>query len=131
MNKPAPLDRLLERARRDEDILAVLLYGSRARQEQRKDSDFDICLILRAGQDISQKSFFSSKRLEYLKEFPFDIRVFQQLPLYIRRRVLKEAKILFVRDEGFLYELAIRTIKSYEDFKHIYHSYLEGVRSAR
>lgn len=131
MAQSAPLNRLLEKARRDQDILAVLVYGSSARQEQTKNSDIDICLVLRAGQNESKGSVFSPKRLDYLKEFPFDIRIFQQLPLFIRRRVLKEAKILFVRDNALLYELAVRTIKSFEDFKHIYYSYLDGVRSAR
>jgi predicted nucleotidyltransferase len=130
MNKLAPLDKLLERARQDQEVLAVFLYGSAARQEQGKDSDVDICLVLTSNQNLSKKIFLSRKRLAYLKEFSFDIQIFQQLPLYIRNRVLKEAKVLFVRDEDLLYELAIRTIKSFEDFKHIYYSYLEEVKSA-
>lgn len=131
MNKLAPLDKLLERARQDQEILAVILYGSSARQEQGEDSDVDICLVLASNQNLSKEIFMSRKRLDYLKEFSFDIQIFQQLPLYIRHRVLKEAKVLFVRDEELLYELAVRTIRSFEDFKHIYYSYLEEVKSAR
>ena len=130
MNKLAPLDKFLKRARQDKEVLAVFLYGSTARQEQGKDSDVDICLALVSNHNLSKKIFLSRKRLDYLKEFSFDIQIFQQLPLYIRHRVLKEAKILFIRDEELLYELAIRTIKSFEDFKHIYYSYLEEVKSA-
>ncbi len=130
MNKLASLDKLLERARQDKEVLTVFLYGSSARHEQGKDSDVDICLVLVSNQNLSKEIFLSRKRLDYLKEFSFDIQIFQQLPLYIRHRVLKEAKILFVRDEELLYELAVRTIKSFEDFKHIYYSYLEEVKSA-
>jgi predicted nucleotidyltransferase len=130
MNKLAPLDKLLERTQKDQEVLAVILYGSSARQEQRKDSDIDICLVLAPNQNLSNEIFLSRKRLDYLKEFSFDIQIFQRLPLYIRHRVLKEAKVLFVRDEELLYELAVRTIKSFEDFKHIYYSYLEEVKSA-
>lgn len=130
MNKLAPLDKLLERTQKDQEVLAVILYGSSARQEQRKDSDIDICLVLASNQNLSNEIFLSRKRLDYLKEFSFDIQIFQRLPLYIRHRVLKEAKVLFVRDEELLYELAVRTIKSFEDFKHIYYSYLEEVKSA-
>lgn len=130
MNKLAPLDKLLQRAQQEREVLAVLLYGSSARQEQGKGSDVDICLVLASSRNLSQQISLSRKRLDYLKEFPFDIQIFQQLPLYVRNRVLKEAKVLFVRDEELLYELAIRTIKSFEDFKHIYYSYLEEVKSA-
>ncbi len=130
MNKIAHLDTLLEKARQDHEVLAVLLFGSLARQEQKKDSDVDICLVLAPNQNLSKEIFLSRKRLDYLKEFSFDIQIFQQLPLYIRSRVLKEAKILFVRNEELLYEVAVQTIKSFEGFKHIYFSYLEEVKSA-
>jgi predicted nucleotidyltransferase len=40
------LNKLLAKARSDEDVLAVMLYGSEARQEQNSTSDIDICLIL-------------------------------------------------------------------------------------
>ena len=107
MNKLAPLDKFLKRARQDKEVLAVFLYGSTARQEQGKDSDVDICLALVSNHNLSKKIFLSRKRLDYLKEFSFDIQIFQQLPLYIRHRVLKEAKILFIRDEELLYDVKI------------------------
>jgi hypothetical protein len=66
------------------------------------------------------------KRWEYLR-FDLDIKIFQQLPLYVRRRVLKEGIVLLVKDEDQLYELAFRTAKEFEDFKHIYRDYLEAI----
>jgi hypothetical protein len=72
----------------------------------------------------------SHKRLEYMKDISLDVRIFQQLPLYIRVRVLKEGRILFVRDENQLYELAFRTAQAFEDFKHIYYGYLNEVAVA-
>jgi hypothetical protein len=56
-----------------------------------------------------------------------DIHVYQQLPLYIRKRILKEGETLFCRDEDALYELAFRTVQEFEDFKRIYYGYLEEV----
>ena len=69
----------------------------------------------------------SRKRLDYLKHTLLDIQIFQQLPLYVRRRILKEGQVLFVRDEALLYELAFRTAQAFEDFKRIYASYLVSV----
>ncbi|MGY4707894.1 type VII toxin-antitoxin system MntA family adenylyltransferase antitoxin [Candidatus Bipolaricaulota sp. J31] len=116
---------LLERSRRDHRVLAVILFGSRARGESDPGSDVDVCLVLepRAYDDLA----LSRVKLDYLKNFDLDVHVFQQLPLYIRRRVLKEGKVLFCRDEDKLYDLAFRIIQEFEDFKHIYRDYLEEV----
>ena len=121
------MDKLLEMAHQDDDVLAVLLFGSVARGEQTPLSDIDICLVLIPQNKSYRNIDLSYKRLEYLKQFDMDIQIFQQLPIYIRRRVLKEGKVLFVRDEDTLYDLAIRTAKAFEDFKHIYYAYLEEV----
>lgn len=126
--KVSEIEKLLTRVCQDTEVLAVLLFGSAARDEQVPLSDVDICLVMRA------KSFeptdLSHKRLEYMKDNSLDVRIFQQLPLYIRVRVLKEGRILFVRDENQLYELAFRTARAFEDFKHIYYGYLKEVEVA-
>ncbi len=103
-----------------------MVFGSFARKESY--SDIDVCLIL---DKKTEKMEMSRLRLSYLKDFPsFDIHVFQQLPLYIRVRVLKEGKILFCRDMGLLYDAAFAAIKEFEDFRPVYESYLEGVMNA-
>jgi len=126
--KTAELDRLLAMANQDEGVLAVIVFGSAARDEQVPVSDVDICLV------VTPKPFrpsaLSRKRLEYMKGDSLDVRIFQQLPLYIRVRVLREGRILFVRDENQLYELAFRTAQAFEDFKHIYYGYLKEVALA-
>jgi len=122
-------EELLEKAKSDKDVLAVMLYGSEARQEQISTSDIDICLVLNPPPHHTKKIIYSKKRLEYLKDFTFDIQIFQQLPLFIRRRVLKEGQVLFVRDERILYELAWRTAQAFDDFRHIHSAYLKEVES--
>ncbi|MGD8986124.1 MAG: nucleotidyltransferase domain-containing protein [Desulfobacteraceae bacterium] len=117
--------KLIEKAKADESVLAVILYGSRVRGEETPTSDRDICLVLRPG-DYSDLRL-SEKKLEYLKSFDMDIQVYQQLPVYMKTRVLREGSVLFCRDEDMLYEVAYRTAQAYEDFKHIYYSYLEEV----
>ncbi|MGQ9719234.1 MAG: hypothetical protein ACUVWK_05295 [Nitrososphaerales archaeon] len=52
------------------------------------------------------------------------VHIFQNLPIFMRIRVLKEGKILFCKDEGMLYEIAFKTIKEFEDFKKYYKEYL-------
>lgn len=123
MQNAATLKQLLAKAQDDASVLAVLLFGSAARGEGGPASDVDVCLILRPEASVE----ISKKRLEYLAQFDCDIQIFQQLPLYVRRRVLKEGRVLLSKDEDALYELAFRTARAFEDFKHIYRDYLEAV----
>ena len=119
---------LVEKARHDQDALAVIVFASHARGDAGPASDLDICLVLQPKDYSNLK--LSRKRLEYLKvsSIPgLDIHIYQQLPLYIRKRILKEGEILFCRDEEALYELAFRTVQEFEDFRHTYHSYLQEV----
>jgi predicted nucleotidyltransferase len=119
------LARLLARAKNDPEVLAVILFGSRARGDASQESDFDVCLVLRSepGSDLAG----AEKRLEYLSLADLDLAVFQQLPLHIRSRVLKEGSVLFVRDEDALYALAARTARAFERFRPIYRHYLDQV----
>ena len=120
----AQLARLVEIAARDPEILAVMLFGSRARGEGGPTSDTDVCLVLG---DAGASGRASHKRLDYLAEADLDISIYPQLPLHIRVRVLKERRVLFVRDEDALYEVAFRTVRVYEDFKHIQRLYLDEI----
>ena len=129
--KEVEIERLLKTVYKDGDLLAVILFGSVARHEQTPLSDVDICLVMMPDYRTSEPTAISNKRIDYLKDFSLDIRIFQQLPIYVRTRVLKEGKILFVRDEKLLYELAFRTVQAFEDFKHIYDGYLQEVAVVR
>lgn len=125
MNAQRQLDRLVERAARDPRVLAVLLYGSVARGEASADSDVDVCLVLEPEQPPPPQ--MTAIRLEYMEDVDLDVQVFAQLPLYIRQRVLKDGRILFVRDEDRLYEVAFRTVRAFEDFRPYYRAYLDEV----
>ena len=107
------------------DPARIILFGSRARGEAGPDSDFDVCLVLANGPRSDADG--TQKRLDYLAEADLDLTIFQQLPLYVRSRVLREGKVLFVRDEDRLYDVAIRTVKAWEDFRHIHRMYLDAI----
>lgn len=119
-------DSLVKKAKKDKNILAVIVFGSFARKETY--SDIDVCLVLKQRMEPLK---MSKIKIDYMKDFPsFDIQIFQQLPLYIRIRILKEGKILFCGNTGLLYDAAFATIREFEDFRPIYKSYLEGVLHA-
>lgn len=121
-------DTLLEKATFDRDVLAVILFGSKATGKGHKLSDIDISIVLMHGRYDSLA--MSHKRLEYLRDHDFDIQIFQQLPIYIRQRIIMDGRVLFCRDETMLYELSFRTAQEFEDYKHIHHDYLKEVANA-
>ena len=115
--------KLIKKAKKDKEILAVALFGSYARKEDYR--DIDVALIL---SENKFKKEMSKIRLDYLSnsDSRLDIHVFQQLPVYIRVKILKEGKFILNKNEGLMYELAFQTIKEFGDFKEIYESYIEN-----
>ena len=118
------LRRLIDRAARDAEVLAVMLFGSHARGDAGPGSDIDVALVLQP--ELSREDA-TRKRAEYLSESDLDLSVFQQLPLHVRSRVLKAGVVLFTRDEVALYALAARTARAFEHFRHIQRIYLDEV----
>jgi predicted nucleotidyltransferase len=127
--REAAIEKLLCDAREDPDLLAVILFGSAARGESTPSSDLDVCLVLSPRR--LEPVRLSEKKLDYTSRHSLDVQVFQQLPLYVRRRVLREGRVLWTRDEERLYELAFRTAQEFEDFRPRYEEYLRSVERAR
>jgi predicted nucleotidyltransferase len=91
------LKRQLEKADQDGAILAVCLFGSAARIERTASSDVDVAIVLRDPKP--DRLVASRRRLEYMELQGLDVHVVQPLPIYIWQRVLKEGRVLFVRDD--------------------------------
>jgi len=122
------IELLLRLAGQDPDVLAVILFGSRARADARPSSDTDVCLVLTPAP--RDRLALGRKRLLYAGRVDLDVQVLQQLPLYVRPRVFREGRVLFVRDEDALYDVAFRTVRAFEAFKSVYRTYLAEVARA-
>lgn len=116
-------DRLLKAAKKDSEVLAVILFGSAARGEPARDTD--VCVVL--DPEKLKDASIAKKGLEYIFKFDLDIHIYQELPLYIQIRILKEGKIALMKDEDKLYEIAIKTSQLFDEFQPRYMQYLEGV----
>lgn len=124
------LDRLIDRAREDERVVALLRFGSSVEDEQRA-RDVDVAVVFsrpasRSSADTLDYHALSSGQ----RHSGLDVSVFHELPVYVRQRVLAEAEPILVEDEDELYEVAIATVKEYERFRPHHRRYLEAVADA-
>jgi len=100
------------------NVKFIFLYGSRLTGKANKMSDYDFAVYYDGNKkkqfDFLIKSNFNEK---------FDVKIFQDLPLFIRKEVLK-GKVIYAKDRGFLYEIVYQTIKDFEYFKRYYYDYI-------
>ncbi|MBA7518231.1 hypothetical protein ES705_10300 [subsurface metagenome] len=104
----------------DERILAVLLFGSGAKEQADGRSDRDFCIVapeIRNKKDMSvvlrriyENIDVSGKR--------YDTWLFEELPLYMKVQVIENHKVVFCRDLPSLYEYFYFYRKVWGDQKH-------------
>ena len=91
-------------------IKAVYLFGSYASGKFGPLSDIDLYVIGKFSEKEKTEVYgFGSDNL--------DISVFDDLPVYIKFRVLREGKPLLVKDIEFLNRTKFKTLQEYLDFK--------------
>jgi len=98
-----------------ERVLFIALFGSRAEGYARQASDYDIAVYYEGTKDERIKFLF--KILEVVGE-DIDVKIFQDLPLVLKSKILSHGIMLFVRNYDRLLEIANRVRWEYEDFKH-------------
>lgn len=122
MKEPEKLIKNLEeKLKKDPNILAIVVYGSYARNESY--NDIDVCIFL-----FPNKRNLSNKlKMSYLNKFPdiFDIHFFSELPLYIQIRVINDGIIISNRDYNVLFDIFTETIKDFNLFEPHLKTYLE------
>ena len=129
-DKDGVLTKIVEKAREDEDVLAVMLFGSYVRKKT-KPRDIDVCIVLKPKK--FSNLFISNKKLEYLELCPdnYDIQIFQQLPVFIKVRVLKEGKFLLNKDYKSMTKIALNTFREFDLFKRHYYFCIKGIAYGR
>ena len=104
-----------------EKVRFVILYGSVAEERARAGSDIDLCIYYDADREEAARFRFAV--LSELCDDRYDIQIFAHLPLYVRTEVLR-GKVIYCPDEQFLYDVAYRTIREFDDFKHRLYDYI-------
>jgi len=78
-----------------EEVKAVLLYGSYARNEQNIRSDIDICVVAPKLKTPKEFASLLGEIWRNIDANKYDVRIFEELPLYLKMEVIKNHKIIF------------------------------------
>lgn len=107
----APLRAFLER-RAPPHVLAVYLFGSRAKGRSGRESDLDVGVVVEPEAALSTADRFdlrvhlASDLMVALRENEVDVTVLNELPPTFAALVLREGKLVFCRDARRLQEFA-------------------------
>ena len=95
----------------------IILYGSQTNGKASKMSDYDFAVYYEGNKkerfEFLIKANFNKK---------FDVKIFQDLPLFVRKDVLK-GKLIYAENMSFVFDVAYETIKEFDDFKRSYYDY--------
>jgi uncharacterized protein YutE (UPF0331/DUF86 family)/predicted nucleotidyltransferase len=96
------------------DLMAVLLYGSVIKGEETPRSDIDICLVAPTCKDKAGLIREVHRNLDVFSK-KYDIRFFEELPLYIQIQIIGNHEIIYMKDVYELFEYFYYFRKLWED----------------
>lgn len=111
-------------------VHSIILFGSKARGTEKEKSDIDICVIPKPDFEITIK-----ERISLNNSVPdnIDISFIDELPVYIRKRIFLEGKVLYTQDMYHVLTISKINDLEYERYKRLtgeYHKHvMERVRA--
>jgi predicted nucleotidyltransferase len=105
-------------------VHSIILFGSRARGTETYKSDMDICIIPEPDIEVSLKDRIS---LNNLVPENIDISLFDELPVYIRKRIFLEGRVLYTEDMYHILTLSKINDIEYERYKSLKNDYHKNV----
>ena len=104
----------------NEVILAILLFGSGAREDAGMRSDKDVCIVAPELSDARARLALLRTVFERLDVAgkSYDVWFFEELPLYMKIQVIEHHEVILCRDLPALYEYFYFFRKLWGDQKH-------------
>jgi hypothetical protein len=96
--------------------MGILLYGSHIYDQQTNRSDIDICIVAPGENPFDLLSYIWEHVNTHVKNY--DVRIFSELPLYIKINVIKDGVLIYSPDKYELYEYFYLYRKIWDDQKH-------------
>lgn len=108
-------------------IKFIVLFGSVAEGRANKLSDIDLAVYY--GGTPDERFQFRKKALGLLPK-RIDLHIFQDLPLAVRKEVLR-GKLLYYQDFQFVFDEYMKVIREYDSFEKYQNEYVAALESAR
>jgi predicted nucleotidyltransferase len=115
----AQIDRVVARLTEDGRVLAVYVFGSRARGEEGPLSDVDLGVLLSESVDLSEELRLRAAVVEELRSDAVDLVVLNHAPPMVRYEVVTTGRPLFARDSSQLDAFEERVALEYFDTAHL------------
>lgn len=100
-----------------EEALGLLLWGSHVKGPTTPRSDVDLCIVAGPNGDPDALLRIAWRRV-HLPDRDLDVRVFENLPMFLKGAVLEAHEVVLTRDEPALYEYLYRFRKLWADQAH-------------
>ena len=98
------------------DILGILLFGSYSKSKNTNRSDIDICIVA-PKEDLHKLLSFVLQNIN-VEANRYDIRIFNELPLYIKIHIIEDGLLIYSSNKLDLYEFFYIYRKLWDDQKH-------------
>jgi predicted nucleotidyltransferase len=102
-------------AMENQAILGIILYGSHARDDSHERSDVDVCIVVPKNDLYEIYNFIMDNLNNNLETY--DIHFFEEVPLYIRFKIINEGIVVLSRDELALSEYFYKYRKFWTDYQ--------------
>lgn len=108
---------------------AFFLWGSHARQEAHARSDIDVCVVAGPGADVTALQRLLWREISAEGE-ELDVKIFEDLPLYLKGEVLDEGILIWAQDRQVLEDYLWRYRKLWRDARHRHDVSADEIRRA-
>lgn len=115
-SKKRDIDHAVEQIKKigGKKVRFISLYGTTAIGKSTNLSDIDLAVFYDGNK--KERFEFRSKILGRVKDI-LDIQIFQDLPIYIRKEIISNGKVIFFKEHSRVFDVFMQTIREFEDFK--------------
>lgn len=110
------------------DLKLLLLFGSRARGDARKDSDTDIAFFGNKRLDLEEKARLMMDLTSFLRTEKIDVVDLREASPLLFYAIFRDAKILYAGSMDTFYEFRVYAYKKYIESMPIYKDMFKQIK---
>ncbi len=108
------LARMLESAKKDSEVVAIMLFGSYARRDAQY-RDVDVAILIKSKDNAQVVLSRYLDMSDFIETRLFDISILNDLPADIQTRVFNEGTAIYMGDKELFYDYSANLIRRSAD----------------